>query len=100
MLTFCISAEVLTDMIKQSIIRWAAESQIESQDLIKEMFCLMHRQYDGIGEMLNAMKKAYVISTANVTDVTNMFTSLVRIRTLLSVQMGPDEEEVLRYSLW
>ncbi|GAV02137.1 hypothetical protein RvY_12738-2 [Ramazzottius varieornatus] len=98
--SFGFSNEVLTDMIKQSIIRWAAESQIESQDLIKEMFSLMHRQYDGIGEMLNAMKKAYVISTANVTDVTNMFTSLVRIRTLLSVQMGPDEEEVLRYSLW
>ena len=87
-------------MIKQSIIRWAAEAQIDSQDLIKEMFCLMHRQYDGIGEMLLAMKKAYVISTANVTDVTNLFASLVRIRTLLSVQMGPDEEEVLRVSLW
>ena len=64
------------------------------------MFSLLHRQYDGIGEMLQAMQKAYVISTANVTDVTNMFASLVRIRNLLTVQMGPDEEDILRTSLW
>ncbi|OQV16827.1 Ryanodine receptor [Hypsibius exemplaris] len=92
--------ELLTKVIKQSVIKWAAEANIESQELIKEMFSLLHRQYDGVGEMLTAMQKAYVISTANITDVTNMFASLVRIRNLLSVQMGPDEEEVLRYSLW
>ncbi|XP_055337214.1 ryanodine receptor-like isoform X3 [Paramacrobiotus metropolitanus] len=92
--------EVLTEVIKKSVISWAAESHIDSQELIKEMFSLLHRQYDGVGEVLKALEKAYVISNSSHADVTALLASLGRVRTLLSVQMEKDEEAVLRVSLW
>lgn len=31
------------------MVRWAQESVIEDPDLVRAMFVLLHRQYDGIG---------------------------------------------------
>lgn len=31
------------------MVRWAQESVIEDPELVRAMFVLLHRQYDGIG---------------------------------------------------
>ncbi|XP_038551055.1 ryanodine receptor 3-like [Micropterus salmoides] len=59
------------------------------------MFSLLRRQYDGIGELLRAMKKSYTISAASVQDAVNLLVSLGQIRSLLSVRMGKEEEKLM-----
>ncbi|XP_023277620.1 ryanodine receptor 3-like [Seriola lalandi dorsalis] len=59
------------------------------------MFSLLRRQYDGIGELLRAMKKSYTISAASVQDAINLLASLGQIRSLLAVRMGKEEEKLM-----
>ena len=33
------------------MIRWAEEQHIEDASLVREMFKILHRQYDGVGEV-------------------------------------------------
>ncbi|XP_034756949.1 ryanodine receptor 3 isoform X2 [Etheostoma cragini] len=85
----------LKELISQTIISWAQESHIQDPELVRVMFSLLRRQYDGIGELLRAMKKSYTISAASVQDAINLLVSLGQIRSLLSVRMGKEEEKLM-----
>lgn len=39
----------LQQLISDTMVRWAQESVIEDPELVRAMFVLLHRQYDGIG---------------------------------------------------
>uniref|UniRef100_A0A3Q2TD46 Ryanodine receptor 3 n=1 Tax=Fundulus heteroclitus TaxID=8078 RepID=A0A3Q2TD46_FUNHE len=85
----------LKELISQTITTWAQESHIQDPELVRVMFSLLRRQYDGIGELLRAMKKSYTISAASVQDAINLLASLGQIRSLLSVRMGKEEEKLM-----
>ncbi|XP_032882821.1 ryanodine receptor 3 isoform X4 [Amblyraja radiata] len=82
----------LSQLISQTIVHWSQESYIQDAELIKTMFSLLRRQYDAIGELLKAMRKAYTISAASVQETVSLLVSLGQIRSLLSVRMGKQEE--------
>lgn len=84
----------------ETIIRWGCESEIESIDLVREMFGLLLRQYDTIGELMKATENTYIVDSKTKTDVEDMWVSLSRIRSLLPVQMSKEEEELVRELLW
>lgn len=44
-----VSAGTLQQLISDTMIHWAQESVIEDPELVRAMFVLLHRQYDGIG---------------------------------------------------
>uniref|UniRef100_A0A7N5ZUX4 Ryanodine receptor 3 n=1 Tax=Anabas testudineus TaxID=64144 RepID=A0A7N5ZUX4_ANATE len=85
----------LKELISQTITSWAQESHIQDPELVRVMFSLLRRQYDGIGELLRAMKKSYTISATSVQDAINLLASLGQIRSLLSVRMGTEEEKLM-----
>ncbi|XP_061602252.1 ryanodine receptor 3 isoform X2 [Cololabis saira] len=85
----------LKELISQTITSWAQESYIQDPELVRVMFSLLRRQYDGIGELLRAMKKSYTISAASVQDAINLLASLGQIRSLLAVRMGKEEEKLM-----
>ena len=41
----------LQQLISETMVRWAQESVIEDPELVRAMFVLLHRQYDGIGTL-------------------------------------------------
>uniref|UniRef100_A0A8I3Q8P6 Ryanodine receptor 3 n=1 Tax=Canis lupus familiaris TaxID=9615 RepID=A0A8I3Q8P6_CANLF len=82
----------LKELISQTMIRWAQEDQIQDAELVRMMFTLLQRQYDSIGELLQALRKTYTISQASVSDTINLLAALGQIRCLLSVRMGKEEE--------
>lgn len=47
--SLCVSAGTLQQLISDTMVRWAQESVIEDPELVRAMFVLLHRQYDGIG---------------------------------------------------
>ena len=51
-------------------------------------------------QLIRALDKAYVISIHSVEDIKNLYKSLGVVRSLLMVQVGPDEEELLKASIW
>ncbi|CAL9692587.1 unnamed protein product [Knipowitschia caucasica] len=85
----------LKELISQTISSWAQNSHVQDPELVRVMFSLLRRQYDGIGELLRAMKKSYTISAASVQDAINLLVSLGQIRSLLSVRMGTEEEKLM-----
>ena len=74
---------------------WAQECMIQDPQLVRKMFSLLRRQYDGIGELLRALRKSYTISAASIQDAINLLASLGQIRSLLSVRMGKVEEKLM-----
>ena len=64
------------------------------------MFRLLLRQYDGVGEVIRALAKTYVINSRTAKDVQAMWVGLSRVRELLPVQMSQEEEELMRELLW
>uniref|UniRef100_A0A5F8H2K8 Ryanodine receptor 3 n=1 Tax=Monodelphis domestica TaxID=13616 RepID=A0A5F8H2K8_MONDO len=82
----------LKELISQTMVCWAQEDQIQNPELVRIMFNLLRRQYDSIGELLQAMRKTYTISHASVEDTINLLAALGQIRSLLSVRMGKEEE--------
>uniref|UniRef100_A0A4W5KMW2 Ryanodine receptor 3 n=1 Tax=Hucho hucho TaxID=62062 RepID=A0A4W5KMW2_9TELE len=85
----------LKELISQTMASWAQECSIQDPELVRVMFSLLRRQYDGIGALLRAMRKSYTISAASVQDCVNLLASLGQIRSLLSVRMGKDEEKLM-----
>ncbi|XP_019738677.1 ryanodine receptor 3 [Hippocampus comes] len=85
----------LKELISQTITTWAQETHMQDPELVRVMFSLLRRQFDGIGELLRAMKKSYTISAASVQDAINLLASLGQIRSLLSVRMGIEEEKLM-----
>jgi len=51
-------------------------------------------------QLIRAMEKSYVISVNSIEDIKNLYRSLGLVRSLLMVQVGPDEEELLKQSIW
>uniref|UniRef100_A0A674EHP4 Ryanodine receptor 3 n=1 Tax=Salmo trutta TaxID=8032 RepID=A0A674EHP4_SALTR len=85
----------LKELISQTMASWAQECSIQDPELVRVMFSLLRRQYDGIGALLRAMRKSYTISAASVQDCVNLLASLGQIRSLLSVRMGKEEEKLM-----
>lgn len=92
--------EVFRKVLIKTIVGWAEESQIESPKLVREMFGLLVRQYDTVGELIRALEKTYVINSKTKVDVAGMWVGLSQIRALLPVQMSQEEEELMRTRLW
>ncbi|XP_030634419.1 ryanodine receptor 3 [Chanos chanos] len=85
----------LKELISQTMVSWAQECHIQDPELVRVMFSLLRRQYDSIGELLRAMRKTYTISAASIQDTINLLASLGQIRSLLSVRMGKEEEQLM-----
>ncbi|XP_076069948.1 ryanodine receptor isoform X2 [Oratosquilla oratoria] len=92
--------EKFKKVLVNTIVGWACESFIETPVLIREMFSLLLRQYDSVGELMLALEKTYVISSATKKDVASMWVCLSKVRALLPVQMSQEEEELMRELLW
>lgn len=92
--------EVFRKVLIKTIVGWAEESQIETPKLVREMFGLLVRQYDTVGELIRALEKTYVINSKTKNDVAAMWIGLSQIRALLPVQMSQEEEELMRTRLW
>lgn len=92
--------EIFRKVLIKTIVSWAEESQIETPKLVREMFSLLVRQYDTVGELIRALEKTYVINSKTKADVAGMWVGLSQIRALLPVQMCQEEEELMRKRLW
>ncbi|KAG5681994.1 hypothetical protein PVAND_011393 [Polypedilum vanderplanki] len=92
--------EVFRKVLIKTIVSWAEESQIETPKLVREMFSLLVRQYDTVGELIRSLEKTYVVNYKTQDDVANMWIGLSQIRALLPVQMCQEEEELMRKRLW
>uniref|UniRef100_A0A3B1K1U7 Ryanodine receptor 2 n=1 Tax=Astyanax mexicanus TaxID=7994 RepID=A0A3B1K1U7_ASTMX len=88
-------AGTLQQLISETMVRWAQECVIEDPELVRAMFVLLHRQYDGIGGLVRALPKTYTINAVSVEDTINLLASLGQIRSLLSVRMGREEEKLM-----
>ncbi|CAH0546152.1 unnamed protein product [Brassicogethes aeneus] len=91
--------EIFRKVLIHTIVQWA-ESQIETPKLVQEMFSLLVRQYDAVGELIRALEKTYIINAKTKIDVAEMWVGLSQIRALLPVQMSQEEEELMRERLW
>jgi ryanodine receptor 2 len=92
--------EVFRKVLIKTIVQWAEESQIETPKLVREMFSLLVRQYDTVGQLIRALEKTYVINSKTKNDIAEMWVGLSQIRALLPVQMSQEEEELMRKRLW
>ncbi|KAL0274261.1 UNVERIFIED_CONTAM: hypothetical protein PYX00_006731 [Menopon gallinae] len=92
--------EIFRKVLIRTIVRWAEESQIETPKLVREMFSLLVRQYDSVGELIRALGKTYVTNTKTRGDAALMWVGLSQIRSLLPVQMSQEEEGLVRERLW
>lgn len=78
------------------MVRWAQETEMEDPELVRAIFSLLHRQYQGLaGQMAAPLCRAYTISQGSVEDTMALFSSLGQIRSLLSVRMGKEEERLM-----
>ncbi|XP_072187891.1 ryanodine receptor 2 isoform X4 [Excalfactoria chinensis] len=93
------ASSTLQQLISDTMVRWAQESVIEDPELVRAMFVLLHRQYDGIGGLVRALPKTYTINSVSVEDTINLLASLGQIRSLLSVRMGKEEEKLMIHGL-
>ncbi|KAF3706490.1 Ryanodine receptor 1 [Channa argus] len=89
----------LQELISHTMIHWAQESFIQNPELVRMMFSLLHRQYDGLGELIRALPKAYTINSVSIQDTMDLLECLGQIRSLLIVQMGPEEERLMIQSI-
>ncbi|KAM8837244.1 ryanodine receptor 2 isoform 8-T9 [Spinachia spinachia] len=85
----------LQQLISDTMVRWAQESVIEDPELVRAMFVLLHRQYDGIGGQVRALPKTYTINSVSIEDTITLLAALGQIRSLLSVRMGREEEKLM-----
>ncbi len=92
--------EKFRKVLVETVIRWGQEAEIENSDLVREMFALLLRQYDTVGELMRATENTYIVDAKTKEDVDNMWISLSRIRSLLPVQMSRMEEALVRELLW
>uniref|UniRef100_A0A673CUD6 Ryanodine receptor 2b (cardiac) n=1 Tax=Sphaeramia orbicularis TaxID=375764 RepID=A0A673CUD6_9TELE len=86
----------LMKLISETMVHWAQEAKIEDAELVRAIFSLLHRQYQGLcGQMGEPLSRAYTISQASVEDTSALLSSLCQIRSLLSVRMGKEEEKLM-----
>ncbi|KAM9848015.1 LOW QUALITY PROTEIN: ryanodine receptor 2-like [Aulostomus maculatus] len=90
------SYKSLKMLISKTMLRWAQETEMEDPGLVRAIFSLLHRQYQGLGgQMAAPLSKAYTISQVSVEDTMTLLSSLGQIRSLLSVRMGKEEERLM-----
>uniref|UniRef100_A0A4W5L0G5 Ryanodine receptor junctional solenoid domain-containing protein n=1 Tax=Hucho hucho TaxID=62062 RepID=A0A4W5L0G5_9TELE len=94
-----VKPSTLQELISHTMILWAQEAFIQNPELVRLMFSLLHRQYDGLGELTRALPKAYAINAISVQDTMDLLECLGQIRSLLIVQMGPEEERLMIQSI-
>ena len=92
--------EKFRKVLVETVIRWGCESEIADTELVREMFKLLVRQYDTIGELMSASENTYVIDNRTKNDAVEMWVALSRVRSMLPVQMSKEEEELVRELLW
>ncbi|XP_078017038.1 ryanodine receptor 2 [Epinephelus lanceolatus] len=86
----------LKTLISDTMVHWAQEVEMEDPELVRAVFSLLHRQYQGLGgQMAGPLCRAYTISQASVEDTMALLSSLSQIRSLLSVRMGKEEERLM-----
>ena len=95
----------LRQVITQTMVRWASV-EIHKLKLVKELFSLLYRQFNEVGEVVQALGKTYVLevtmdSNTNKPnfDIPGFCYALSSLRLLLSVGMGQEEEDLLKDSL-
>jgi len=89
------SGKTLSEVIKETVIRWGRLTHIADPNLIREMFKLIYNQYDGIGEVSRCLERTYIINEKSVPDITLLLRKLSIVRALLTVQMDADEEAIM-----
>ena len=94
------SNDIFYKKVVETITKWAKESEIENRELIRQMFNLLLRSYNGVGEIINSLEKTYIINSYSKEDVQALLKHLDIIRSLLPVQMSFEEEEIMRETLW
>ncbi|RWS13212.1 ryanodine receptor-like protein, partial [Dinothrombium tinctorium] len=92
--------EIFRKKVVSTVIKWAEEYEIENRELIRQMFYLLLRSYNGVGEIMAALENTYVHSPTSKEDVSGLLEHLGIIRSLLPVQMSTEEEEIVRATLW
>ena len=92
--------DIFYKKVVATITKWAKESEIENRELIRQMFGLLLRSYNGVGEVINSLEKTYIISSTSKEDVEALLKHLDIVRSLLPVQMSFEEEEIMRDTLW
>ncbi|KAM9364976.1 ryanodine receptor 2 [Pholidichthys leucotaenia] len=86
----------LKKLISETMVRWAQDCEIEDPELIRTIFSLLYRQYQGLGgQMELPLCKSYTISQSSLEDTMVLLSSLGQIRALLCVRMGKEEEMLL-----
>lgn len=86
----------LKKLISETMVHWAQETEMQDPELVRAVFSLLHRQYQGLGgQMAGPLCSAYTISQASVEDTMALLSSLSQIRSLLSVRMGKEEERLM-----
>ena len=93
-------ADSFQKLVKNLITEWGKTDYIADQALVREMFDLLHRQYNGIGELASALETAYVISSASKADIAELLRCMGTVRGLLTVQVDEMEEELLKTNIW
>ncbi|VDO07677.1 unnamed protein product [Rodentolepis nana] len=90
----------LHQLILETVCDWARSSIIEDVELIRQMFFLLFRQYGALDELRQGLTRTYAIGNRSKEDVSRLLRSLGRIRCLLGVQVGANEEVLLKNCLW
>ncbi|VDM03354.1 unnamed protein product [Schistocephalus solidus] len=90
----------LTRIVLETVTMWTKASNVEDVELIRQLFSLLYRQYGALDELREGLQRTYTIGYASKGDVTRLLRSLGRIRSLLGVQVGSNEETLLKNCLW
>lgn len=91
---FC--PESLKTLISETMVRWAQDTEMQDPELVRAVFSLLYCQYQGLsGQMAGALASTYTISQASVEDTMSLLSSLSQIRSLLSVRMSKEEENLM-----
>ncbi|XP_075894426.1 ryanodine receptor 2 [Nelusetta ayraudi] len=89
-------AKSLKTLISETMVRWAQDTEMQDPELVRAVFSLLYRQYQGLGgQMAGALASTYTISQASVEDTMSLLSSLSQIRSLLSVRMSKEEENLM-----
>lgn len=99
------SSNSLQSIITHTMIEWASK-EIHSLRLIEEVFSLLYRQFNEVGEVAQALEKTYVLEVTNDPktgkpnfDIQAFCSALGSLRLLLKVGMSKKEENLLKSSL-
>ena len=91
----------LRELITKTMVKWA-ESEIKDSSLICKIFSLLHRQFDEVTEVAEALKRTYVIDLTGEKvkqELGDFIHALGSLRLLLNVGMGKSEETFMKESL-